>query len=264
MCLKMNNVSPRFLLGMFALLATIYLGCISTANSNVPVWKAKAVATFPHDPDAYTQGLTIRDGKLFEGTGKLGSSTLRQVDLVTGAVVKSVPLDSKFFGEGITIVGGKIYQLTWRNNFCFTYDANTLEYQETFRYPFEGWGLTDNGKELILSDGSSDIRFIEPVTFNEARRIGVKEGTERIKNLNELEYIDGEIWANIWYEDRIARISPETGKVLGWIDLSSLFPKSQRTDRDHVLNGIAQDPRTKKIYVTGKNWPKLFEIEITK
>ena len=252
--------------GLFSLTACslALMGCMPIGKSTTPVWTAKISATYPHDPGAYTQGLIIENGQLYEGTGRLGSSSLRQVDLVSGSVLKSVPLNGKYFGEGITSLGDKIYQLTWRDNLCFTYDLATLQYKEHFRYPHEGWGLTDNGTELILSDGSSDIRFLDPNTFKELRRIAVKEGTERIKNLNELEYINGEIWANIWYEDRIARISPTDGHVLGWIDLSSLYPKSLRADRDQVLNGIAQDPTTKKIYVTGKNWPKLFEIEIVK
>ena len=240
------------------------LGCVPIVNGTTPVWKAKVLATYPHDPSAYTQGLVIRNGQMYEGTGRLGTSSLRQVDLATGSVLKSIPLNEKYFGEGIAILGNKIYQLTWRDNLCFTYDLTTFQYKEHFRYPYEGWGLTDNGRELILSDGSSDIRFLDPSTFKELRRISVKEGTVRIKNLNELETIDGEIWANIWYEDRIARISPTDGHVLGWIDLSAIYPKNLRTDRDHVLNGIAQDPESKKIYVTGKNWPKLFEIEIVK
>ena len=239
-------------------------GCMPVGSAIAPVWKAKVVATYPHDPNAYTQGLIIEKGQMFEGTGKHGSSTLREVELQTGKVLRSLSLDEKYFGEGITVLNGTIYQLTWKNNYCFTYDLKTFQYKEFFRYPFEGWGLTNNGKELILSDGSSDLRFIDPVSFKELRKISVKDGTQRIKNLNELEYVNSEIWANIWYEDRIARVSPENGKLLGWIDLSALYPKSQRKDRDDVLNGIAQDPDTKKIFVTGKNWPKLFEIEIVK
>ena len=240
------------------------LGCMPIGKATTPVWNAKVVATYPHDTGAYTQGLIIENGQMFEGTGQYGNSTLREVDLKTGKVSRSISLDKQYFGEGITILDGKIFQLTWKNNFCFVYDRKTFQYKEYFRYPYEGWGLTNNGKELILSDGSSELRFIDPNSFKEVRRISVKSGTERIKNLNELEYVNGEIWANIWYEDRIARVSPENGKLLGWIDLSGLYPKSQRDDRDQVLNGIAQDPDTKKIYVTGKNWPKLFEIEIVK
>ena len=239
-------------------------GCMQVGRAVAPVWKAKVVATYPHDPSAYTQGLIIENGQMFEGTGKHGSSTLREVELQTGKVLRSLSLDEKYFGEGITVLNGTLFQLTWKNNYCFTYDLKTFQYKEYFRYPFEGWGLTNNGKELILSDGSSVLRFIDPVSFKELRKISVKDGSQRIKNLNELEYVNGEIWANIWYEDRIARVAPENGKLLGWIDLSGLYPKSQRKDRDDVLNGIAQDPDTKKLFVTGKNWPKLFEIEIVK
>ena len=253
---------PTVICSLLALLGM--LGCLPVGKATTPVWKTKVVATYPHDPGAYTQGLIIENGQMFEGTGKQGSSTLREVDLKTGKVTRSISLDEQYFGEGITILDGKIFQLTWKNNFCFIYDLKTFQYKEYFRYPYEGWGLTNNGKELIVSDGSSDLRFIDPNSFKEVRKISVKDGTERIKNLNELEYVNGEIWANIWYEDRIARVSPENGKLLGWIDLCDIYPKSQREDRDQVLNGIAQDPDTKKIYVTGKNWPKLFEIEIMK
>ena len=245
-------------------LSIAVLGCVPIGKATSPVWKAKVVAIYPHDPAAYTQGLVIEKGQMFEGTGRYGSSTLREVEFKSGSVLKSLALDEKYFGEGITVLDGKIYQLTWKNNFCFVYDLKTFQYKEYFRYPYEGWGLTDNGTDLILSDGSSDLRFIDPKTFKELRKISVKEGTERIKNLNELEYVNGEIWANIWYEDRIARVSPENGQVLGWIDLSIIYPMSQRQDRDQVLNGIAQDPDTKKLYVTGKNWPNLYEIEVVK
>ena len=253
---------PTVICPLLALLGM--LGCLPVGKATTPVWKAKVVATYPHDPGAYTQGLIIENGRMFEGTGKQGSSTLREVDLKTGKVTRSISLDEQYFGEGITILDGKIFQLTWKNHFCFIYDLKTFQYKEYFRYPYEGWGLTNNGKELIVSDGSSVLRFIDPDSFKEVRKISVKDGTERIKNLNELEYVNGEIWANIWYEDRIARVSPENGRLLGWIDLSDIYPKSQREDLDQVLNGIAQDPDTKKIYVTGKNWPKLFEIEIMK
>ena len=245
-------------------LSLAVLGCVPIGKATPPVWKAKVVATFPHDSGAYTQGLTIEKGQMIEGTGRYGSSTLREVKLETGSVLRSLALDEKYFGEGITILDGKIFQLTWKNNLCFVYDLKTFQYKEYFQYPYEGWGLTDNGTELILSDGSSDLRFIDPNSFKELRKISVKDGGERVKNLNELEYVNGEIWANIWYDDRIARISPESGQLIGWIDLSSIYPKSQRKDRDQVLNGIAQDPDTKKLYVTGKNWPKLYEIEIVK
>ena len=255
---------PRGSLNCFAFFALAMLGCVPSGQPSVPVWRVKIVATYPHDPGAYTQGLVIKNGQMYEGTGRNGASSLRQVDLTTGAVLKSLPLDEKYFGEGITILNGKIYQLTWRNNLCFTYDLDSFQYKEHFKYAYEGWGVTEDGKNLIVSDGSSDIRFVDPSTFKELRKISVKHGTERIKNLNELEFINGEIWANVWYDDRVARISPESGQLLGWIDLSNLFPRNQRKDKDQVLNGIAQDPDTKKIYATGKNWPNLFEIEIVK
>jgi len=255
---------PRGSLIYLAFFSLLMPGCFPSGLQSVPVWRVKIVASYPHDPGAYTQGLVIKNGKMYEGTGRNGASSLRQVDLVTGSVLKSLPMDEKYFGEGITILNGKIYQLTWRNNLCFTYDLDTFQYKEHFKYAYEGWGVTNDGQNLIVSDGSSDIRFVDPNTFKELKKISVKQGTERIKNLNELEFINGEIWANVWYDDRLARISPESGQLLGWIDLSTLFPRNQRKDKDQVLNGIAQDPDSKKIYATGKNWPKLFEIEIVK
>jgi len=246
------------------LLAVGFFGCLPLGKVQVPVWKVKVVASYPHDSTAYTQGLIIEDGKMFEGTGKYGSSSLREIELQTGKVLRSIQLSTQYFGEGITVLDGKIFQLTWKNNICLTYDLNTFRFKEHFRYLYEGWGLTDNGTELIVSDGSSDIRFVDPNTFTELRKISVKEGNDRIKNLNELEYVSGEIWANVWYDDRIARISPANGQLLGWIDVSTAYPQLQRPDRDNVLNGIAFDEKTKKIYVTGKNWPKLFEIEIVR
>lgn len=251
----------------FAVLAVSILalvGCEAFGQSPPSNWKIKVVASYPHDPEAYTQGLVVEGGMLYEGTGHYGKSTLRQVELSTGRVLKSLPLDVQYFGEGITMFRGKIYQLTWKEKICFVTDLQTFQCNEYLRYRTEGWGLTHNGRELILSDGTPTIRFIDPANFQERRTISVREGKQRIKNLNELEYIDNEIWANIWYEDRIVRISPETGRVLGSIDLSELYPASDRPNRDHVLNGIAQDPITKKIYVTGKNWPKVYEIEILK
>lgn len=251
--------------GMMAVSIIVMVGCEAFGQSPPPIWKFKVVATFPHDSQAYTQGLVFEGGFLYEGTGHYGKSSLRQVELESGRVLKSLPLDAQYFGEGITILRGKIYQLTWKEKICFVTDLKSFQCNEFFRYRNEeGWGLTHNGRDLILSDGTSTIRFIDPATFKERRAISVREGTRRINKLNELEYIDNEIWANIWYEDRIVRISPETGRVLGSIDLSELYPVRERANVDHVLNGIAQDPATKKIYVTGKNWPKVYEIEIMK
>jgi glutamine cyclotransferase len=222
---------------------------------------ARAVAEYPHDPAAFTQGLVIEDGVLYEGTGQYGQSSIRRVDLETGKVEQSHPLSALFFGEGIAILGGKLYELTWRNQVGFVFDAKSFAPLGNFRYTGEGWGLTDDGTHLILSDGTSTIRFLDPRTFEVVRSIDVRVGGRPLTQLNELEYIDGEIWANVWHDDHIVRISPDTGEVLALIDASSILPRSERGPED-VLNGIAYDAATKKIYVTGKDWPKLFEIEI--
>lgn len=223
----------------------------------------RVVADFPHDPTAFSQGLVILDGQLYEGTGKKGESTLRKVDLKTGRVELFVPLDRSYFGEGITILNDRIYQLTWENHLGFVYDLKTLKQLKTFRYSGEGWGLTNDGKHLIMSDGTAMLRFLDPQTFEVVKRVRVRNSQGQVDKLNELEYVKGEILANIWYEDRIARISPDSGEVLGWIDLSNLYPSRQRPKED-VLNGIAFDEASGRLFVTGKNWPKLYEIELLK
>jgi glutamine cyclotransferase len=222
----------------------------------------RVVSEHPHDPEAFTQGLVFHAGKLYEGTGLEGKSTLRRVDLTTGRVEARHDLADTYFGEGIAILDGRIYQLTWRNRVAIVYDLETMQFLKTVRYSGEGWGLTTDGRRLILSDGSSTLKVVNPATFDVVERIPVTDRKRPVSNLNELEYIDGEIWANIWHSDRIARISPETGQVVGWIDLGALYPASKRPSREHVLNGIAYDAEEKRIFVTGKNWPKLFEIEM--
>ena len=221
----------------------------------------EVVATVPHDPTAFTQGLSIHNGSLYEGTGQYGESTLRRVELATGRVEKMVTLSNYYFGEGITILGDRLYQLTWQNNLAFVYDVETLDRVGTFRYDGEGWGLTHDGTHLIVSDGSASLRFHDPETFEVVRLLSVRSGGNPVNNLNELEFINGEIWANLWYQDRIARISPETGAVMGWIDLGGLYPLSRRASED-VLNGIAYDADADRLYVTGKNWPWLYEIDV--
>lgn len=221
----------------------------------------EVVQSFPHDAGAFTQGLIWSGDVLLEGTGKYGASTLRKVDLESGRVELSVPVDPKIFGEGITELNGKIYQLTWENHFGLIYDRATFQILGTFRYSGEGWGLTNDGSQLILSDGSSTLRFLNPETFEVTRRVIVRGPSGVVDKLNELEYVDGEIYANIWYADRIARISPEDGKLLGWIDCSQVYP-AHRRDREAVLNGIAYDPSTRRLFITGKNWPKLYEIQV--
>jgi len=223
----------------------------------------KVVGVYPHDARAFTQGLVIRGGRLYEGTGQYGASTLRRVDLATGNVEKSRSLAPEYFGEGVAVLGNKIYQLTWKSGVAFVYDLDSFNVEKTLRYMGEGWGLTDDGEHLILSDGSATIRFVDPATFQTVRTIAVHDGDLAVDKLNELEFINGEIWSNVWYDDRIARISPADGAIVGWIDLSSLYPKGARAS-EAVLNGIAYDTAAKKLYVTGKNWPQLYQIELTR
>ena len=228
------------------------------------VWGYQVVARYPHDAAAFTQGLSVSNGQLFEGTGQNGRSTLRLVDLKSGQVQKMTPLNRQYFGEGITAMNGHIYQLTWQNRLGLVYDEKTFEIEKTFQYTGEGWGLTNDGKHLIMSDGSATLRFLNPETFEVVKRISVQSGRTKIDKLNELEVVKGEIWANIWYDDRIVRISPDTGEVLGWIDLSALYPRQSRTTSEDVLNGIAYDAEHDRLFVTGKNWPALYEIKVGK
>ncbi len=205
------------------------------------------------------------DGQMYEGTGGPNvtdglNSTLRRVDWKTGEVQASVELNRKYFGEGIAIMGDKVFQLTWKNQLGLIYDAASLKFLETFSYSGEGWGLTEDGKLLIMSDGTSTLRFLDPKTFKVVKRLTVKLGRQKISDLNELEFVNGEIWANIWHDDRIVRISPIDGSVLGWINLAGLYPRGPQ-DRERVLNGIAYDNKSGRLFVTGKNWTKLFEIE---
>jgi len=228
----------------------------------LPVSGFRVVATYPHDPQAFSQGLAIHAGQLYEGTGQYGASTLRKIDLATGRAEQVVPLHRDYFGEGIAILNGRIFQLTWKERLCVVYDVNTLQPVGSFRYTGQGWGLTTDGVDLFMSDGSATLRVLDPQTFAVRRRIEVHQGRSKVDQLNELEYVNGEILANIWYSDRIARISPQSGEVLGWIDLSALYPQTQRANREQVLNGIAYDAAAQRLFVTGKNWPRLYEIEI--
>jgi len=223
----------------------------------------EVVAVYPHDPSAFTQGLAIEAGQLYEGTGQYGASTVRRVDLASGRPEKQRALNPRYFGEGIAILDGFLYQLTWQNGVAVVYHLESFEVERTMPYDGEGWGLTHDGRELIMSDGSATIRFRDPVTFAVTREIEVLDHGVPVSKLNELEYIDGEIWANIWYDDRIVRISPTDGAVRGYIDLAGLYPQSARSD-EAVLNGIAYDAAAKRLFVTGKNWPQLYEIEVVR
>ncbi len=231
-------------------------------KTKAPISEIKVINIFPHDPDAFTQGLIYYKGYLYESTGLNGKSTLRKVEIKTGKIIKIIKLAHEYFGEGITILGKNIYQLTWRNKTGFVYDLVDFKKVKTFSYQGEGWGLTTDGQYLFMSDGSAVISCIDPVTFAVHRKIIVHEGQQQIGNLNELEFIKGEIWANIFQKDLIVRISPVTGKVLGWIDLSQLYSLIPEHNRIDVLNGIAYDDNRDRIFVTGKLWPNIFEIKV--
>jgi glutamine cyclotransferase len=251
---------------MFARFGWVLSFCIislvTTSQSQTPVEGYEVIHVYPHDPEAFTQGLLYVDGHLYESTGRNGQSSLRMVDLTTGRVLQKYDLPAEYFGEGLTGWGSDLIQLTWTTEKAFIYDRFSFSMRRTMRYKGEGWGLTRDEKSLILSDGSSILRFLDPQSFREVRTLAVTDRDKPVKNLNELEYVRGEIYANIWETDRIARISPRTGKVIAWIDLRRLIDKHRLTDPDAVLNGIAYDAKTDKLFVTGKLWPNLFEIRI--
>jgi glutamine cyclotransferase len=222
----------------------------------------KVVHVFPHDPEAFTQGLVYHDGLLYEGTGLNGRSSLRKVRLETGEVVQRVDLPNDYFGEGIAVVKDEVIQLTWQSHVGFVYKLSDFSFLRQFTYPGEGWGLTSRDNALYMSDGTAEIRVLDASTLKQERRITVYDGATPVDQLNELEFVDGEIFANIWQTDRIARISPQSGKVVGWIDLSGLLSPVYRRRSDAVLNGIAYDSTHKRLFVTGKLWPSVFEIQL--
>jgi len=234
------------------------------ANGPVPKYGYQIVNIWPHDSNAFTQGLILMDGKLLESTGEEGRSSLRRVELETGKVLKKVDVPVPYFAEGIAMLNGKVYQLTWQHHIGFIYDAQTFERTGQFNYAGEGWGLTTDGQSLILSDGSTRIRFINPADFTVTKTISVIDGSTPIDQLNELEYVNGEIYANVWHDNRIAVIDPQNGRVKSWIDLNGLMPEGELHDPEAVLNGIAYDQANNKLFVTGKLWPRLFEIRIKK
>ncbi|HYO52044.1 glutaminyl-peptide cyclotransferase [Archangium sp.] len=231
-------------------------------SANTPVSGFEIIQSWPHDPGAYTQGLVYRDGKLYEGTGLKGHSSLREVELETGAVLRQHALAQQHFGEGIALFKGRLYQLTWISRVGFIYDAATFQQVGQFDYPTEGWGLTDNGTSLIMSDGTSTLRFLDPATLAVQRTVTVTDGGREVSMLNELEYVNGEVYANVFMRDVIARIDPASGRVSGWIDLSGLLAPEDRTGDENVLNGIAYDAARDRLLVTGKRWPKLFQIRL--
>jgi glutamine cyclotransferase len=251
-----------------ALMAALVLGLTAwwapaAAVAQVPVYGFEVVRTFPHDRRAFTQGLAFRDGELLESTGRY-PSTVRRVRLEDGVVLQRRELDDAYFGEGLTEINGRVVTLTWKNGTAFVWDADDLTLLEEHSYPGEGWGLTDDGVRLILSDGTPTLRFLDPETFVETGRVAVTFNGRPVSQINELEWIEGEIFANVWQTDFIIRIDPATGVVTGVIDLTELMPDRRGLDpTDAVLNGIAWDPQGRRLFVTGKNWPTLFEIRLT-
>jgi glutaminyl-peptide cyclotransferase len=231
------------------------------ADQSIPILGVKILKTYPHDPRAFTQGLEYFDGFLYESTGETGQSSLRRVDLETGKVIQKVDLAPEYFGEGLTIFRGKIYQLTWLSKIGFVYDLKTFRKLRDFHYYGEGWGLAHDDSNLILSDGTNTLRYINPETLEVVRTMEVYAGKEAMTNLNELECIGNDIYANVWHANRIARIDAQTGQVRDWIDLSAIAEKEQ-TEPEAVLNGIAYDSVKRRLFVTGKNWAHLFEVRI--
>jgi glutaminyl-peptide cyclotransferase len=221
----------------------------------------KVVKTYAHDRRAFTQGLEFRAGILYESTGREGLSWIRRWKVESGEVLQQVDLSPEYFGEGITVLNGLITQLTYKTEVGFVYDQASFKRLRQFNYPGEGWGLTNDGTHIFMSDGSAQIRVWDPKTLKETGRITVKDGAKEVAALNELEYIRGEIWANIWLTDRIVRFSPKDGRVTGWIDLAGILTPGERAGAD-VLNGIAFDAMGDRIFVTGKLWPKIFEIKL--
>ena len=249
------------LVGLLFLMASSSI--VARSSESTPAHYTYTVLhIFHHDPSAFTQGFAYRDGFFYEGTGLNGRSSLRKVRVETGEVVQQVPLGEEYFGEGITLVKDHVLQLTWKSGTGFVYDLNDFPLLRKFSYAGEGWGLASDGRDVFLSDGSPEIRVLDADTLREKRRIKVRDGAMPIDQLNELEFVEGQIFANVWHSNRIARISPQTGAVVGWIDLNGLLSPMYRLDPDAVLNGIAYDPVKKRLFVTGKLWPSVFEIKV--
>ena len=234
----------------------------STASKGTPIYTYKIVKAYPHDRNAFTQGLVFENGVLYEGTGLLGRSSLRKVELETGSILQTRALPAEIFGEGITIYENKVVQLSWRSHIGFVYEKDSFELVRTFNYTTEGWGITHDGNRLIMSDGTPVLYFLNPATFEKIGQVQVVDQNEPVALLNELEYVRGEIFANVWLTDRIARIAPQSGRVVGWIDLKGILSPEDLTEPVNVLNGIAYDATADRLFVTGKLWPKLFEIEL--
>lgn len=236
---------------------------LACTDAGVKEYKLEVVAEYPHDTGSYTQGLFFHDGQMYESTGLHGKSTFRKVDVETGEALEKLNFDKKYFVEGSVIWNGNLYILTWESRVAFIYDAETLEYKSSWKYPREGWGITTDGKHLIASDGTANLYFMDE-NFAQKKKVLVTIEDRPVRFLNELEYIDGKIWANVYTADEIVIIDPKDGRVEGVIDCRGLLPKELRTPDTDVLNGIAYDEKTGKIYLTGKNWPKIYEIKLTR
>lgn len=234
----------------------------SAARTTLARYGYAVVAAWPHDRGAFTQGLVFRNGGFLESTGLNGQSTLREAEVKTGRVLKQIGVPAQFFAEGLAVLGDRAYQLTWQSHKGFVYDADTFRLEREFAYEGEGWGLATDGRALVLSDGTNRIRFLDPATFQVLRTIEVLEEGKPVSRLNELEWINGEIFANVWQTDEVVRIDPATGQVRGVIDFSGLLPAAERDPETDVLNGIAYDAANDRLFITGKRWPKIFEVKL--
>lgn len=248
---------------------TANAGATTSASSNAlpsrtPTYVAEVVKAWPHDPEAFTQGLVWHDGTLFESTGQIGKSSIREVELTTGRVLRQRDVPEPYFGEGLVLVGHSLFEITWTSGVAFEYDAKSFAPIKQFKYDGEGWGLATDGTSIIMSDGTAMLRWRDVSTFAVQKSITVTDHGTPVTQLNELEWVKGEIWANVWQSDQIVRIDPVTGNVLGWIDLAGILPAMDRRGSEDVLNGIAYDAKLDRLFVTGKLWPKLFEITLKK
>jgi glutamine cyclotransferase len=240
----------------------VWLLAAAALSAGPAQYGVRVIHVYPHDRSAYTQGLEYHDGLLYEGTGIRGRSTLRVVELETGRIIRQIHLAAQYFGEGVTVLGGRVVELTWQSHIGFVYGESVFQLLRQFTYEGEGWGLTNDGRHIYMSDGTSQIRVWDPVTLAETRRVTVHDGQRQIELLNELEYIHGEIYANVYQTNRIVRISPVDGRVLGWIDAANLLDEADYAEPVDVLNGIAYDAAHNRLFITGKLWPKLFEIQL--
>ncbi len=245
---------------------TAIVACASATIAQrqpAPVQGFKLIASYPHDPAAFTQGLVFADGEFYESTGLNGESSLRRVEIATGRVLQAIRVPEEYFAEGLALVGDELLQLTWQHQRGFVYDRKTFAQKRTFSYQHEGWGIAyDAAGGLVMSDGSDTLTFLDPKSLAPSKTIRVRDAGRAVAQLNELEWIEGEIWANVWMTDRVARISPVTGDVKAWLDLSTLWPREQRQPPADVLNGIAYDRATRRIFVTGKKWPRVYQIAV--